>query len=146
MNSNELCTFQKRLLIIVIAYRLLLRCSSYMQYRFVCYLFTRDLGWRVVLHQYCNGSSWVLTCSEMEGCAISTISVIRICSVLQDQSNDIGLVFACCIHKCRLTKLIYAINWHSCIQHLFGRADVTITRCSKKAVEKLIINFCRRKN
>ena len=141
MNSNELCTFQKRLLIIVPAYELLLHFRTDVPINRFFTFIIRDVDRRSMLNQHCNGFSWVVPCSPMYGCITNIISFIYIRSLLQEQSNDVSSVEICCRKECRLIKLINTINGHSFLQHAFNKTDVTFKRCIMEAVNEIIIDF-----
>ena len=143
MKSNELCTFQKRLLIIVPTHELLLHSE-------------RDVRDQLVFHQY---HSWCWSTLHV----LPTMQWLQLSSPLQlqvwvyYQHNFVYLLPLLSagnqsIKKCQFCWIVLqpwvpviilmkTINQHSCLQQLFSKPNVTSIRCTMEAGEETITLF-----
>ena len=142
MNSNELCTFQKRLLIIVPAYELLLRVWIDVQNQLVCRL---HYSWCWSTPHVQLALKWLQLSTNLQYNVrgydhnnLAYLHPLRSAGAIECVSS----VVSWCNHECRsIILIINAINGHSFLQHTFNTTDVTFNCCIMEVEIEIFVDF-----
>ena len=142
MSSNELCTFQRRLLILAQAYELLLQCGYGVLDQLVFHLY----------YLWCWSGVHVLSTQQWLQFSLSLKPNGRmyyqndfVCLHLLPSPEAIEwrqFFWPCGMHESHLITPVNAVNRHSCLQHYFSTTDIVSLRSLTETSKETFIEFC----